>query len=115
MLSLSITISSVANIRGAGKSGGGSGGSKSGGTTKSQNGWINKLQTLKQLAYQSLGTPDKPGTMFSDENDHNVENYREELYKFRESGDADENDKDWVDQELERLQNDVEAVSKSGS
>lgn len=109
------TAVQVANIRGAGKSGGGSGGSKSGGTTKSQNGWINKLQTLKQLAYQSLGTPDKPGTMFSDENDHNVENYREELYKFRESGDADENDKDWVDQELERLQNDVEAVSKSGS
>lgn len=109
------TAVQVANIRGAGKSGGSSGGSKSGGTTKSQNGWINKLQTLKQLAYQSLGTPDKPGTMFSDENDHNVENYREELYKFRESGDADENDKDWVDQELERLQNDVEAVSKSGS
>lgn len=109
------TAVQVANIRGAGKSGGGSGGSKSGGTTKSQNGWINKLQTLKQLAYQSLGTPDKPGTMFSDENDHNVKNYREELYKFRESGDADENDKDWVDQELERLQNDVEAVSKSGS
>lgn len=109
------TAVQVANIRGAGKSGGGSGGSKSGGTTKSQNGWINKLQTLKQLAYQSLGTPDKPGTMFSDENDHNVENYREELYKFRESGDADESDKDWVDQELERLQNDVEAVSKSGS
>ena len=96
-------------------SGGGPGGSKSGGATKSQNGWLNKLQTLKQLAYQSLGTPDKPGTMFSDENDHNVENYREELYKFRESGDADESDKDWVDQELERLQNDVEAVSKSGS
>lgn len=83
--------------------------------TKSQNGWLNKLQTLKQLAYQSLGTPDKPGTMFSDEDDHNVENYREELYKFRESGDADESDKDWVDQELERLQSDVEAVSKSGS
>lgn len=100
---------------GAGGSGSGSGGSKSGGMTKSQNGWLNKLQTLKQLAYQSLGTPDKPGTMFSDEDDHNVENYREELYKFRESGDADESDKDWVDQELERLQNDVEAVSKSGS
>ena len=83
--------------------------------TKSQNGWLNKLQTLKQRAYQSLGTPDKPGTMFSDNDDHNVENYREELYKFRESGDADESDKDWVDQELERLQNDVEAVSKSGS
>lgn len=100
---------------GAGGSGSGSGGSKSGGMTKSQNGWLNKLQTLKQLAYQSLGTPDKPGTMFSDEDDHNVENYREELYKFRESGDADESDKDWVDQELERLQSDVEAVSKSGS
>lgn len=85
------------------------------GMTKPQNGWLNKLQTLKQLAYQSLGTPDKPGTMFSDEDDHNVENYREELYKFRESGDADESDKDWVDQELERLQSDVEAVSKSGS
>lgn len=97
----------------AGSRGGSSGGEK--GPTKSQNGWINKLQTLKQLAYQSLGTPDKPGTMFSDDNDHNVENYREELYKFRESGDADESDKDWVDQELERLQNDVEAVSKSGS
>lgn len=94
---------------------GGSGGSKSGGMTKSENGWLNKLQTLKQLAYQSLGTSDKPGTMFSDENDHNVENYRKELYKFRESDDADESDKDWVDQELERLQNDVEAVSKSGS
>lgn len=102
-------------VAAASSRGGGSGGSKSGGETKSQNGWLNKLQTLKQLAYQSLGTPDKPGTMFSDENDHNVENYREELYKFRESGDADENDKDWVDQELERLQNDVEAVSKSGS
>lgn len=102
-------------VAAASSRGGGSGGSKSGGATQSQNGWINKLQTLKQLAYQSLGTPDKPGTMFSDENDHNVENYREELYKFRESGDADENDKDWVDQELERLQNDVEAVSKSGS
>lgn len=99
----------------AASSKGGSGGSKSGDATKSQNGWLNKLQTLKQLAYQSLGTPDKPGTMFSDEDDHNVENYREELYKFRESGDADESDKDWVDQELERLQNDVEAVSKSGS
>lgn len=99
----------------AASSKGGSGGSKSGDATKSQNGWLNKLQTLKQLAYQSLGTPDKPGTMFSDENDHNVENYREELYKFRESDDADESDKDWVDQELERLQNDVEAVSKSGS
>ena len=97
----------------AGSRGGSSGGEK--GPTKSQNGWINKLQTLKQLAYQSLGTPDKPGTMFSDDDDHNVENYREELYKFRESGDADESDKDWVDQELERLQNDVEAVSKSGS
>ena len=99
----------------AASSKGGSGGSKSGDATKSQNGWLNKLQTLKQLAYQSLGTPDKPGTMFSDKDDHNVENYREELYKFRESGDADESDKDWVDQELERLQNDVEAVSKSGS
>lgn len=99
----------------AASSKGGSGGSKSGDATKSQNGWLNKLQTLKQLAYQSLGTSDKPGTMFSDEDDHNVENYREELYKFRESGDADESDKDWVDQELERLQNDVEAVSKSGS
>lgn len=99
----------------AASSKGGSGGSKSGDATKSQNGWLNKLQTLKQLAYQSLGTHDKPGTMFSDEDDHNVENYREELYKFRESGDADESDKDWVDQELERLQNDVEAVSKSGS
>ena len=99
----------------AASSKGGSGGSKSGDATKSQNGWLNKLQTLKQLAYQSLGTTDKPGTMFSDEDDHNVENYREELYKFRESGDADESDKDWVDQELERLQNDVEAVSKSGS
>lgn len=97
----------------AGSRGGSSGGEK--GPTKSQSGWLNKLQTLKQLAYQSLGTPDKPGTMFSDDNDHNVENYREELYKFRESGDADESDKDWVDQELERLQNDVEAVSKSGS
>lgn len=102
-------------VAAASSRGGGSGGSKSGGATKSQNGWLNKLQTLKQLAYQSLGTPDKPGTMFSDENDHNVENYREELYKFRESDDADESDKDWVDQELERLQNDVEAVSKSGS
>ena len=99
----------------AASSKGGSGGSKSGDATKSQNGWLNKLQTLKQLAYQSLGTSDKPGTMFSDKDDHNVENYREELYKFRESGDADESDKDWVDQELERLQNDVEAVSKSGS
>lgn len=99
----------------AASSKGGSGGSKSGDATKSQNGWLNKLQTLKQLAYQSLGTSDKPGTMFSDEDDHNVENYREELYKFRESGDADESDKDWCDQELERLQNDVEAVSKSGS
>lgn len=99
----------------AASSKGGSGGSKSGGMTKSENGWLNKLQTLKQLAYQSLGTSDKPGTMFSDENDHNVENYRKELYKFRESDDADESDKDWVDQELERLQNDVEAVSKSGS
>lgn len=99
----------------AASSKGGSGGSKSGDATKSQNGWLNKLQTLKQLAYQSLGTSDKPGTMFSDGDDHNVENYREELYKFRESGDADESDKDWVDQELERLQNDVEAVSKSGS
>lgn len=104
-----------ARVAAASSRGGSSGGSKSGGATKSQNGWLNKLQTLKQLAYQSLGTPDKPGTMFSDENDHNVENYREELYKFRESGDADESDKDWVDQELERLQNDVEAVSKSGS
>ena len=99
----------------AASSKGGSGGSKSGDATKSQNGWLNKLQTLKQLAYQSLGTSDKPGTMFSDEDDHNVENYREELYKFRESGDADESDKDGCDQELERLQNDVEAVSKSGS
>lgn len=102
------------NKRGA-RGSGSAGGSNSGDMTKSQNRWFNNLQTLKQLAYQSLGTPDHPGTMFSDEDDHNVENYREELYKFRESGDADESDKDWVDQELARLQNDVESVSKSSS
>lgn len=96
-----------------GGAGGGSSKSSNGGITKSQNGWINKLQTMKRYAYQSLGTPGNPGTMFSDPDDHNVEEYRKALIDFQESGDADENDKAWAAQELENLQKDIEVVSRS--
>lgn len=100
----------------AAKSGGGSGGTggrSGGGLTKVQNGWINKLQDKKRYAYQSLGTPGNPGTMFSDPDDHNVKDYYNALIDFKESGDADENDKAWANQELENLQEAVEKVANS--
>lgn len=97
----------------ANSGGGGSTGRSSTTPTKSQRGWFNKLQTLKNLAEQSLGTPDNPGTMWSDENDHNVQNYIDALYDFRSSGDADEDDKAWVDTELQKVQDDMEKIGKS--
>jgi hypothetical protein len=51
--------------------------------------------------------------MFSDPDDHNVKDYYNALIDFKESGDADENDKAWANQELENLQEAVEKVANS--
>ena len=94
---------------------GGNGSNNNGKVDKATRGWMNKLQSMKQLAYQSLGSPGNPGTTFSDDNDHNFDDYREELYKFLQSGEADSEDVEWAKQELVNLEKNGEAVAGSMS
>ncbi|WP_028129097.1 hypothetical protein [Selenomonas sp. AE3005] len=70
---------------------------------KSAIGWRNKLNHLGELAYQSIGEDGIPGTAYSDADDHNVAAYADELHKFMESSEADEDDIRWAKQELERV------------
>ena len=72
--------------------------------------WANKLLTKKDLAYQSMGTTYNPGTTFTDPDDHHVEEYRQALWDFMESGNCDEEDRAQAQQELDRLSNYFNAV-----
>jgi hypothetical protein len=89
-------------------SGGGSG--SRGGLSKSQNALLNKLKTLREYAYQSMGTVYNPGTTFSDEDDHNVDEYRQALVDAKKSGDVDEEDREWLQEQLNELENTYTAI-----
>lgn len=65
--------------------------------------WSNKLEEARMYAYQSLGDINNIGPTFTDENDHNFETYRKMLMDFKSSGYADDDDKAWANEELERL------------
>lgn len=91
-------LSYSAKIYAANRKGSGSGGS--GG--KAAIGWQNKLSRQGELAYQSIGENGN-GTTYSDEDDHNVQNYLDSLDKFMESPEADEDDIAWAKQEKERV------------
>ena len=71
--------------------------------SKSAIGVRNKLNHLGELAYQSIGEDGSPGTAYSDADDHNVAAYVDELHKFIQSPEADEDDICWAKQELERV------------
>lgn len=69
-------------------------------------GWSNKLNRLRELAYQSM----QNGKTFDDTNDdHNFENYRVALEDFLTTQYAKGNDKQDVLDELDRLANDYES------
>lgn len=91
-------------------SGGGGGNGSRGGLSKSQNGLLNKLKTLREYAYQSMGTVYNPGTTFSDEDDHNVDEYRQALVEAKKSGDVDEEDREWLQEQLNELENTYTAI-----
>lgn len=91
-------------------SGGGGGNGSRGGLSKSQNGLLNKLKTLREYAYQSMGTVYNPGNTFSDEDDHNVDEYRQALVEAKKSGDVDEEDREWLQEQLNELENTYTAI-----
>lgn len=98
------------NGGGGSRSGGSNSDSGSGKVTYKDKEWANKLLTKKDLAYQSMGTTYNPGTTFTDPDDHHVEEYRQALWDFLESGTPDEEDRATAQRELDRLSNYFNAV-----
>lgn len=72
---------------------------------KAGNKWVNTIQDKGRYAYQSIGEEGSPGTAYTDPDDHNVEDYRQALISFKHSGEADDDDIAWIDNELENLKN----------
>lgn len=78
--------------------------------------WHNKLKAAREDAYSSMGDINNIGVTFQQteegENNHDVENYRLLLEDFKRSAEADEDDIEWANQELARLEKTYTDISR---
>lgn len=82
------------------------------GMTPKEREWYNKLRNARMYAYQSMGDITNPGANFTDEENHNVEEYRQMLMDYKNSPYADDDDVKMAEEELAKLEQTYNAIQK---